>query len=129
MAFSLARLTLAPRTPGTFPKARSTRLTQEAQVIPVTPKFASRTSVPYPAPSIVPTRSSGLVAFGSYSTVALSAAKFTLAPETPSFLPRARSTRRTQEAHVIPVTGIMTCSNLVFSVTSDPPSLPDRRPT
>jgi hypothetical protein len=52
-------------------------------------------------------RSSGLVAFGSYSTVAFSVAKFTLAEATPSFLESARSTRRTQEAQVIPVTGMV----------------------
>jgi hypothetical protein len=37
VAFSVARLTLALPTPGTFLSARSTRETQDAQVMPPTP--------------------------------------------------------------------------------------------
>src|SRR5215208_4274021 len=61
-----------------------------------------------------------------YSTLAFSAAKFTLASVTPSFLESARSTRRTQEAQVIPVTGTVICAtrsfSLVVSMLDSPPS-------
>src|SRR5215204_1586584 len=63
---------------------------------------------------MAPMSSPGLVAARSYTTVAFSTAKLTFASATPSFLSRARSTRRTQEAHVIPVTGIV----IVFSPCS-----------
>src|SRR5918997_1194317 len=57
---------------------------------------------------------------GSKETLAFSVARFTLAPSTPSTLPRAFSTRRTHEAHVMPVTGISTSLRLRSSST--PPS-------
>jgi hypothetical protein len=46
VALSLARFTLASRTPGTFSRALSTRPTQLAHVMPVTLKIVSRTSAP-----------------------------------------------------------------------------------
>jgi hypothetical protein len=42
MADSVAKLTVASLTPGTFIKARSTRETHDAQVMPVTGKTQSR---------------------------------------------------------------------------------------
>ncbi len=43
-ADSVARLTVACSTPGTRAKARSTRLTQEAQVMPPTPRSSVATA-------------------------------------------------------------------------------------
>ncbi len=43
-ARSVARLTLASSTPSNFFKARSTRFTQAAQVMPVTPSSTSATT-------------------------------------------------------------------------------------
>ena len=110
VALSLAKFTLASTTPGTLFNARSTRPMQPAQVIPVTPKVVSRTSASYPAPLIAQISSPRLVAPTSYSTVALPMAKFARVSHTPSCPERTRSTRRTQDPHVIPVTGIATLS-------------------
>src|SRR5918992_5664074 len=63
-------------------------------------------------------RSRGSTSPAMYPTVAFSVARFTLASATPSFLERARSTRRTQEAQLIPVTGIVTRSNRFFPLAT-----------
>src|ERR671912_1214205 len=65
---------------------------------------------------MAPIKSSGFVVVGSYVTLAFSAAKLTLAWATPSFSERVRSTRRTQEAQVIPVTGMVIRASRSFSL-------------
>src|SRR5215217_5207132 len=65
---------------------------------------------------MAPIRSSGFVVVGSYVTLAFSAAKLTLASATPSFSERVRSTRRTQEAQVIPTTGMVIRASRSFSL-------------
>src|SRR3990170_4852987 len=59
---------------------------------------------------------------GSRENLAFSVARFTLASSTPSTLPSTFSTRRTHEAHVMPVTGISTSPRLRSSNTA--PSSP-----
>src|SRR5215210_304334 len=54
-----------------------------------------------------------VVCRGSYFTVARSVAKLTAARSTPATLPIAFSTRLTQEAQVIPVTGKVTSTVVV----------------
>jgi hypothetical protein len=78
---------------------------------------ASSRATSYPALLMASTNFSGLVAPGLYSTVAVSAAKLTRASKTPSPSERARSTRRTQDAHVNPVTGIVTVLRPRVSIT------------
>ena len=133
MAFSVARLTLALATPGTFASAFSTRRTQEAQVIPSIGKIASpveasgvgaeaasragagaggggaTTWAVYPAFLIAPSICSDVTWAGSKVTDAFSVARLTLAADTPSSLVRAFSTRRTQEAQVMPSTSRSIC--------------------
>src|SRR5918995_858072 len=65
---------------------------------------------------MAPIKSSGFVVVGSYVTLAFSAAKLTLASATPSILERVCSTRRTQEAQVIPVTGMVIRASRSFSL-------------
>src|SRR5215218_11381815 len=85
---------------------------------------APRTT-PYPAPSTAFSRSLGSTSPARYVTVAFSLARFTFASRTPGTLPRARSTRPTQLAQLIPITGTVTRANLFFaSVVSTPGSGP-----
>src|SRR3712207_6821430 len=87
--------------------------------MPLTPKSVLPFSTPYPAPSTVRIRAAVSVEAGSYSTVALSDARFTFATETPSPTESAFSTLRAHAAQLIPVTGRETLRN---------PSLKFQRP-
>src|SRR5207253_5674456 len=70
-AFSVARLTDAPVTPGTFFNAFSTRPTQEAQVIPEIARDTVSLGMPYPAfPTAAESASTGSA--GLARTVAFS---------------------------------------------------------
>ena len=83
---------------------------------------SSSNTTPYPAPSTAPARSAEPTRAGSYSTVAFSAAKFTLAARTPAVPERAFSSRRAHAAHVIPETGRETLrkSSLIPKIFDSP---------
>lgn len=69
-----------------------------------------------PVPSTAFSRSRGSISTPRYLTVAFSLAKFTLAFWTPGTFSRARSTRPTQLAQVMPVTGIVIRSSRFVSL-------------
>jgi hypothetical protein len=80
-------------------------------------------TTPYPASSTAFSRSRGSISPAMYPTVAFSLARFTLASRTPGTFLRARSTRRTQEAQVILVTGMLIRANRsLLLVVSTPDS-------
>ncbi len=105
VAFSVARLTSALRTPAGMRSAFSTRLTQLAQVMPMIGSVSCAVTTPYPAPSTAATMSPVETSPGSNVTVAFSVARFTAALSTPWTLPMAFSVRATQLAQVMPVMG------------------------
>ena len=105
VAFSVARLTSALRTPAGRRSAFSTRLTQLAQVMPMIGSVSCAVTTPYPAPSTAATMSPVETSPGSNVTVAFSVARFTAALSTPWTLPMAFSVRTTQLAQVMPVMG------------------------
>jgi len=103
VALPAARLTDAPSTTGTAFSARSTRPTQDAQVMPSTARLTTSIRGSYPAAWTAATMLS-IPASASARTRARPVARLTLASRTPGTPTTARSIRATQEAQDIPST-------------------------
>ena len=103
-ARSVARLTLASRTPDIDRNLRSTRLEQLAQVMPPTPISSRSATGRYPAVSTCSKSAAIAGPSSSTTTLAFSVARLTLTLATPGMRFITRSTRAEQFAQVIPST-------------------------